>query len=140
MPQMLAPLIMNFVKMKRSFLLLILIMVVSVLYSCMNCNTDGVTFDEANDIASSVVKEMSERRRNPIDKNIVLDFAEFDSYSNMWVFNYTGDGCVVSVIVDKCGSADIGGLSKECLTERELELLRKKLERDGADTGPLISD
>lgn len=41
------------------------------------------------------------------------DFQWFDS-DPVWGFEYQAGTCEVVIIIDKCGTADIGGLTKDC--------------------------
>lgn len=40
---------------------------------------------------------------------------QFDKTDDTWVFDFQENDCEVSIIIDKCGVSDVGGLSKGCL-------------------------
>lgn len=49
-------------------------------------------------------------------KDFALESAKLQNGD--WMFTYATRDCTVDIIIDKCGVADVGGMTKECLAAK----------------------
>lgn len=108
---------MNNVKKSRlkwiTLALMALVLLISTLYivdRITRCTTNGLARNDALKIADKKLK--IQFRDHPSLDNFVLVGEQFDDKS--WMFTYQFKDCVVDIIIDRCGVADVGGLSEGC--------------------------
>lgn len=77
------------------------------------CKTNGLSRDEALEVANW--KLGIQFRNSPLLHQFKLTSDQFES-DKSWIFTYHAEGCVTYIIIDKCGVADVGGLSKGCIS------------------------
>jgi len=94
------------------------------------CVIDPVSRDEAVDIAARVVKEVEQSRPERNWTAPVLKSETFDEAQHLWSFRFSAVGCEYSVVVSRCGAADIAGVYG-CEIKQEEE---GKRERKGKGT------
>ena len=101
------------------FLLLILaICSVHFVDRMIHCNANGLSRDEALSIANWKLSIQLEKNPDLL-KNAKLVSEQLEQ-DRSWLFNYQSSACSVSIIVDSCGVADVGGLTDGCMNKSEL--------------------
>ncbi|RZI77647.1 MAG: hypothetical protein EOP38_28395 [Rubrivivax sp.] len=90
--------------------LLIVLLVTSLLHDYWwRCSSGGLDRDDALKIAKERLEDLEKRYGT---KEFVLKASEKESTD--WLFTYEFKGCTVDIIIDKCGVADVGGMSSGC--------------------------
>ncbi len=69
------------------------------------CSSTGLDEQVARNIAEEKVKRYGQA-------NLALQYFQKDGSD--WTFSYAGKDCIVHIVVDRCGIADIGGQTHRC--------------------------
>lgn len=77
----------------------------------MRCEKQGLTRESALRVASD--RLFVHLKGGQLQGALKLTSAEQDDDLS-WMVRYQADGCLITIIVDRCGVADIGGLTKGC--------------------------
>ena len=77
-----------------------------------NCYVVKVNKEEAIHIAEKYAESLSDSLdiKNPL----VLRSKKNSENQNLWNFRFTSEACTVDIIIDDCGSSDIGGITHGC--------------------------
>lgn len=106
-------------RIKRLALVLIVpVLILAIVYIAdrmIRCTTKGLSRNDAVKIADKKLK--TQFRNNPSVDEFVLVAEQFDNRS--WMFSYQLKDCYVDIIIDRCGVADVGGLSEGCIARTQ---------------------
>ena len=97
--------------------LALILLGIYVFYIATRCSENGVARDDAKKIATEQLK--LKFSKNALSNDFILEKEEFDAVDKSWIFTYRARDCTVAIIIDKCGVADVGGMSEGCLPTRE---------------------
>ena len=89
----------------------LLIIGLLILDNFVRCKVNGLVRDDAIKVADRRLK--TKFKGHYLENSFVLQSEQLED-DKSWLFVYTGKDCVVGIIIDKCGVADIGGWSKGC--------------------------
>lgn len=77
------------------------------------CTANGLARGDALRIADEKLK--TKFKGEKLTNEFLLVSEQFES-DKSWLFTYRAKDCTVAIIIDKCGVADIGGISKACIS------------------------
>lgn len=73
------------------------------------CSSDGLSKEAALTIAN---EKLSNQDKQISTDHFVLKSAQKEGSD--WLFTYSAENCTLDIVINKCGVADIGGMTQSC--------------------------